>query len=330
MTDNDDDARAYWSKLRHLGVHQGEVDRRPELDELGIDEVHRICNRIWAYSRADFEPSFAVERKVSQWRETCALAGSIAESVMLGAAAYIEAEWHRRAIAAGTEPAGMAIAQRYLADNAVDTAVMVGHRLINFVVRAARTTPETRNQLGAIKDLAYLGPQYIPFITDHRNAWLSLNAEVIKLLRKTLPPLHANSLDILKELIDSPEWVAAVDIRAENFHRWRKEHESVAGVDQNSGNATDLYDANGNFTGRSVHTRRRSHTISDGLTERTTLVAGCSVKRVAAAAEAILDDTLNIVLPRIEGGFTLAIDHAGGSRQTVRLTGGGPAQTPSI
>ena len=90
-----------------------------------------ICNRAWAYSRADFEPSFLVELKTSQWRETCALAGSMAEALMLSAATYIEAVWHSRAIAAGTEPAGMAIAQRYLADAAIETAASVGHRLIN-------------------------------------------------------------------------------------------------------------------------------------------------------------------------------------------------------
>jgi hypothetical protein len=108
---------------------------------------------MWIYSRADFDPGFSVEHATSQWRETCALAGSISESLMLSAATYIECIWHSKAIATGNEPDGMAIAQRYLADHAIETAVSVGHRLINFVVRVARTVPETRDQLGGVRRL---------------------------------------------------------------------------------------------------------------------------------------------------------------------------------
>jgi hypothetical protein len=70
MTSTDDDFRVVYFKLRHIGAHQGSVDHRPELDELGLHEVHRICNRLWAYSRVDFEPSLTVELRNSQWRET--------------------------------------------------------------------------------------------------------------------------------------------------------------------------------------------------------------------------------------------------------------------
>ncbi|MFH5229407.1 hypothetical protein [Antrihabitans spumae] len=125
MVDGDsdaDDARgvAAWSRLMHIGAHERDTSTRPELAELGVDEVHRVCVRAWKYSRNDFEPDTWVEVRRSQWRETCALAGSIAESLMLGSAAYVEAVWHERAISAETEPAGMALAQRYLADGAID------------------------------------------------------------------------------------------------------------------------------------------------------------------------------------------------------------------
>jgi hypothetical protein len=79
-----------WSWLHHVGMHQGAIDFRPELGELGFDEVRGICDRVWVYSPADFEPDFSIERATSQWRETCALAGSIAESLMLSAAIYVE------------------------------------------------------------------------------------------------------------------------------------------------------------------------------------------------------------------------------------------------
>ena len=37
MTYSDDDARAYWSKPRHLGVHQGDVLHPPELVKVRIN-----------------------------------------------------------------------------------------------------------------------------------------------------------------------------------------------------------------------------------------------------------------------------------------------------
>jgi hypothetical protein len=90
---------------------------------------------------------------------------------MLSAATYVECIWHSKAITAGNEPDGMAIAQRYLADHAIETAVSVGHRLINFVVRVARTVPETRDPIGRVRRLGNLGPSYAPFETDDTDAW---------------------------------------------------------------------------------------------------------------------------------------------------------------
>ncbi|MCT7657632.1 hypothetical protein [Mycobacterium deserti] len=305
---------AYWSKLIHVGVHQGAVELRPQLNELGLDEVHRICDRAWAYSRADFEPNALVKLATSQWRETCALAGSIAESLMLGAATYLESVWHSRAIAAGTEPAGMAIAQRYLADTSIDTAVSVGHRLINFVARVARTVPDTRQQLGSVKQFQHLGDTYVPFVTDAREAWLSLNPGSLAALRAAIPALHRDSVQALEDLVQSEAWEKLFQTRAENFHRWRKEHESVSGVDQNSGRASDIYDHAGNVIGKRVAAQPRRHTSSDGMTERTTEVAGEGVRAVSKAVEAVITDTL-AVLPRLTGGFTLEIDRNGQTRR---------------
>ncbi|ORM02902.1 hypothetical protein [Prescottella equi] len=316
-TNDDDDARgvAAWSRLKHIGAHEGSIGCRPEPSELGLDEVERVCERAWKYSRADFEPDFSVELKRSQWRETCALAGSIAESLMLSAAAYLEAVWHQRAVAAGTEPAGMALAQRYLADSAIDTAIEVGHRLTNFVVRVARTSPDAQVELAALTRAGTLGPTYVPFATDNFDAWLSLNKDTVKELGKILDPaLHAASVEALRELMRSPEWVAAFEIRAENFHRWRKEHEYVTGVDADSGNGRDLYDGAGNHTGRAVSGHGRRHKISDGLTEKTTNVAGNAILRIAQAFDLILTNTVGTVLPNQHDGFTVDIDNPKGLR----------------
>lgn len=86
----------------------------------------------------------------------CALAGSLYESLMLSATTYVDCIWHSRAINAETEPAGIAIAQQHLAGRAVQTAVDVGFRLINFVALVARTEPAVRDQLGP-SSMAALG-----------------------------------------------------------------------------------------------------------------------------------------------------------------------------
>lgn len=294
----------------HIGVHQGDLPLRPDLHELGLDEVHRICNRAWGYSRADFEPNPFVSVTTSQWRETCALAGSIAESLMLSAASYLEAAWHSRAIAAQTEPTGMALAQRYLADTSVDTAVSVGHRLINFVARVARTNPTTREQFALANKLKPLAENYEPFVTDAHTAWLSLNADTLRALRKATPAVHQGSVAALHTLISTPVWKSLSAIRAENFHRWRKEHESVLGVDQNSGRATDHHDHAGIVIGRRVSATRRGHQISDGLTERTTQIAGDGVRAIATAIDSVVTDTL-ANLRQLTNGFVLNLDSNG-------------------
>ncbi|MFI6432907.1 hypothetical protein [Rhodococcus oryzae] len=317
IVNSDDDARgvAAWSRLRHIGAHEGDIGIRPDWSDLGLDEVDRVCVRAWKYSRAEYEPDGSVELKRSQWRETCALAGSIAESLMLSAATYLEAVWHQRALEAKTEPAGMALAQRYLADSAIDTAIEVGHRLTNFVVRVGRTSPDAHANLVALTRAGTLGPTYVPFATDDFDAWLSLNKDTVKGLKKALDPaLHAASLEALRELVVSPEWLAAFEIRAENFHRWRKEHEYVTGVDADSGNGRDLYDAAGNHTGRSVGGHGRRHKISDGLTEKTTNVAGDAIRRLAQAFDLILTNTVGTVLPTQHGGLTVDIDSSTGIR----------------
>lgn len=305
-----------WSWIHHIGAHQGEVKLRPGLQELGIDEVRRICDRMWTYSRVDFEPDFSIERASSQWRETCALAGSTAESLMLSAATYVECVWHSRAIAAETEPDGMAIAQRYLADNAIDTAVSVGHRLINFVARVARTVPETRDKFGSMQRFESLGPHYAPFETDDINAWLSLNDNTIAALKSAIPSVHHVSLNALGDLVGSSQWKAACKIRAENFHRWRKEHESVIGVDQHSGPGRDLYNNEGLHIGVAMSAVSQRHTVSDGLTERTTQVAGDAIRVIAATAEAVLDDTLDALPQMTRTRYRLEIAHDGKGRRS--------------
>ncbi|WJG15900.1 hypothetical protein PWF70_23875 (plasmid) [Gordonia sp. Swx-4] len=281
-----------WRRLLHLGAH-ADVSGRPSIEELGIADVHRVCDRAWKYSRADImDPDWFAERKTSQWRETCALAGSAAESLMLSSAAYVEAEWHKKVIADDPDYEGMAVAQRYLADTAIDTAIAVGHRLINLVARVARTDPETSESFGKIRRFALLGPSYVPFATDDEDAWLSLNARNLAALQSTIPRVHARSLEALDELLSSSAWQTAWDIRGENFHRWRKEHESVSGVDAQSGNIVDLYkETTGEFYGRVHRARGVRHTISDGKTEDTTAAAGEIIKAVATTLDVIITDT---------------------------------------
>lgn len=307
---NDAQGVAAWSRLMHVGAHDHDekFPHRPELADVGLDTVHDVCVRAWKYSRTEIEPDWTVELTRSQWRETCALAGSTAESLMLASAAYIEAVWHQRAIAAGAEPEGMALAQRYLADAAVQDVVSIGHRLANFVARVARTSPDGEARFEAVEKLRPVGNSYVPFATDDTDAWLSLHGGTVSRLRNTLDPaLHAGSVAALADLVASPEWVAVAELRGENFHRWRKEHEYVVGVDAQSGNAQDLFDDQGNHVGRSIYGHGRRAKIGDGLTARTTSVAGAGIRRVAQALDAILTNTVEVTLPT-QHGVTVGID----------------------
>ncbi len=295
------------------------MEHRPELADLGMSDVHSVCNRVWAYSRSDFEPDPFADLRTSQWRETCALAGSMAESLMICAATIVEVAWHAELIEREREPAGMAIAQRFLADTVLDTAVSIGHRLVNFVVRVARTDLAVRDVLGGIGRFEKLGSTYQPFVTDDTDAWLSLSAKTLASLRSTLPAIHRPTIDRLDQLRTSSEWSAVMDIRGENAHRWRKEHEAVRGVDAQSGFAQNTYDYAGNPNGIQVSATARRHMAGDGLTARTTEVARQVIPVIATALDATVAETVQN-LPTLTGGrMRLEIDPEGRSRAIRRL-----------
>jgi hypothetical protein len=308
-----------WLKLLHIGAHGGAVDHRPDLADLGLDDVHSVCDRVWAYSRSDFEPDPFADLSRSQWRETCALAGSMAESLMICTATLVEVSWHAELIEREREPAGMAIAQRFLADTVLDTAVSIGHRLVNFVVRVARTDPAVRDALGGISRFEKLGPSYEPFVTDDSDAWLSISERTLAALRSNLPAIYRPAVNRLEQLRKSPEWSAVMDIRGENAHRWRKEHEVVRGVDAQSGFARNLYDYAGKPNGFTVSAEAHRHVAGDGLTARTTDVARRAIPVIARALDATVSETAQN-LPTLTGGrLKLEIDPQGRSRTISRL-----------
>ncbi len=308
-----------WLKLRHVGAHGGDVELRPGLADLGLDAVHGVCDRVWEYSRSDFEPDPFADLRTSQWRETCALAGSMAESLMICVATLVEVSWHAKLIEHDRQPAGMAVAQRFLADTVLDTAVSIGHRLVNFVVRVARTDPAVREVLGGIARFEKLGPTYRPFVTDDAEAWLSLGEKSLASLRSNLPAIHRPAVDRLERLRTSPEWSAVVNIRGENAHRWRKEHEAVRGVDAQSGFAENTYDYAGNPNGIRVSASARRHVAGDGLTAHTTEVARQAIPVVATALDGTVAETLQNLAVLTGGRLTLQTDDQGRGRIIHRL-----------
>ncbi|MEN4473125.1 hypothetical protein [Mycolicibacterium cosmeticum] len=308
-----------WFKLFHIGAHGGSVDHRPDLADLGLGTVHGVCDRVWAYSRSDFEPDPYADLRSSQWRETCALAGSMAESLMVCAATMVEVVWHAKLIEHTPKLAGMALAQRFLADTVLDTSVSVGHRLVNFVVRVARTDPAVRDLLGRIKQFKKLGATYQPFATNDPGAWLSYNEATLTLLRTNLPEIHWPALHRLEQLRTSPEWSAVLDIRGENAHRWRKEHEAVRGVDAQSGYAHSLYDYAGKPNGFTVSAEARRHAAGDGLTMRTTDVALRALPVIATALDETIAETLQNLAVLTNDRMRLQLDERGEWRIIHRL-----------
>ncbi|MFQ6329612.1 hypothetical protein ACLMAL_26225 [Nocardia sp. CWNU-33] len=301
-----------WTQLFYLAAH-GTTLSAPTFDELGIAWVHDVCDQLWLYRRADFEPSFTVPVSKSQWRETCALAGSIAETLMLGAAATVEIMWHDKAVRAAKEPAGMRLGQRFFADALVETTVAAAHRLINLVARVMRTDDDTRARMADHNHLKRSGPNYIPFETVDQEAWPPLNANKISALRAVADP-SANAilaiLDRLDELVASPAWDNAFGHRAENFHRLRREHPYIAGVDPHTGSARDILDAAGNVTGRRYGSRTARYTAADGLPERVVTDARAFYEETARAAGDVITHILN-ALPELTGGLRIARTPAG-------------------
>lgn len=308
-----------WLRLFHIGAHGGTVAHRPGLADLGLENVHNVCDRVWEYSRSELEPDPFADLRTSQWRETCALAGSAAESLMICAATMVEVAWHAELIKRNHEPAGMSMAQRFLADTVLDTAVSIGHRLVNFVVRVARTDPAVRDLLGGIKRFEKLGASYRPFATNDDAAWLSLSEKTLASLRSNLPAIHRPAVDRLAQLRESPEWSAVVQMRGENAHRWRKEHETVRGVDADSGFAQNTYDYAGNPNGIQVSTTARRHVAADGLTARTTRVAGQVIPVIAAVLDETVAETLQNLDTLTGGRLRLDVDDDGRRRVIHRL-----------
>lgn len=213
----------------------------------------------------------------------------------------------------------MAVAQRFLADTVLDTAVSIGHRLVNFVVRVARTDAVVREVLGGIARFEKLGPTYRPFVTDDADAWLSLGEKSLASLRSNLPVIHRPAVDRLERLRSSPEWSAVMNIRGENAHRWRKEHEAVCAVDAQSGFAENTYDYAGNPNGIRVSATARRHVAGNGLTAHTTEVARQAIPVVATALDETVAETLQNLAVLTGGRLTLQTDHQGRGRIIHRL-----------
>ncbi|MFE3799659.1 hypothetical protein [Nocardia tengchongensis] len=289
-----------WAKLPYLAAHHPGLPV-PTIDGLGVGWIHKVCDRLYFFRSADhFEPDITVPIAESQWRESRALAGSIAESLMLGTAGLVEVVWLEEGIAAGELGAAWGMGQRYFADALCETSIAVGHRLINFVARMMRTDPETQQRMdefrvGGQKPLEPLGTRYMPFKTEERNAWLSLNAKTISQLRAIASPQTdlAAAVNRLADLEESAEWRNAFEHRAENFHRWRREHEYVAGVDQASGGAQDELDYAGNVSGKRFGGSGARYSAADGLGDQAVVNARSGLEATARAADDILTHILD-------------------------------------
>lgn len=320
-----------YTRLPFLGAHTSGLPA-PTVEELGIEWIHGVCHRLWMYRSADhFEPDITVPIAESQWRETRALAGSTAESLMLGTAALVEIAWLERGLQQGKVALRMGLGQRYYADTVCETAIAVGHRLVNLVARVLRTDAATQqrmasHRMGRQKILNALGPEYKPFTSTDRRAWLSLNEVTLGALRDVAPAGQGDvtaAVNRLADLETSPEWRNAFNHRAENFHRWRLEHEYVAGVDQASGNARDVYD----HTGEVVTGKRfggyddARYSAADGLGDKAVVRARTGLEATARAAKDVLQHLLD-ALPDLTKGHWIELG------STTITSGRGGRQRP--
>ncbi|WUA12655.1 hypothetical protein OG225_40525 (plasmid) [Nocardia sp. NBC_01377] len=110
--------------------------------------------------------------------------------------------------------------------------------------------------------------------------------------------------------MNTPQWNNAFDHRGENFHRWRREHEYVSGIDQGTGHARDVLDHKGQVTGKRYGSYSTRYTAADGLGEQAVLNARSGLEETAQAANDVLDHILE-ALPELARGFTLTITATG-------------------
>jgi hypothetical protein len=219
---DDEEGQATAIRLQRLGVPIAK-EAVPTYHDLGlaslVDEATEwqvLRAGAWFWGWAAMVGLDEPER----WVEIGTLFGSVGESVCLAAAAEIEVEILRRAIAGSVVRRYYGISQRWYAEAEGQTILSVGHRLANIVARAL------------MGDALYPWDQVLrrletrfPASSTNKRHWISLaHANDLRRIADASPyaslKLMANGLDTLAR---SAAWKALEEQRGVDFHRSRSE-----------------------------------------------------------------------------------------------------------
>jgi hypothetical protein len=177
----------------------------------------------------------------SEWvGEIHGLFGSVGELVLVGIEAEVEKAVLQEALS--DEPSGepseaavratRARALRFFSEGQANNLVIAGHGLANLAVRTfllhRRLSAET------VARSVNLAPNHLRPGALAREAWASLNqATVAALLGQAqaigFEPLERVAVH-LEDFVNDPRWIALVNLRGTQYHRWRGESPGITGV----------------------------------------------------------------------------------------------------
>ncbi len=158
--------------------------------------------------------------------------GSVGEQLALAYAAGVEvALWEARPTADEVD-VEREMSLRAMAEAQSLFVIGAGHALANVAVRALTLRVELRAELAG-KFQRGAADAFKPF-SERRQDWISLNETACVKLEDVAAAAGSQNIVALVAAVAgygrSPEWLALVDRRGADFHRWRPQTHGLAGV----------------------------------------------------------------------------------------------------
>ncbi len=315
MPTGDHDERQFHAiKLSYVAAHGAPNADQPTHEDLGLERVLEVADRCWNFrGHADYIAAVDCALAEDPWRELCGLAGTIGESLMLVAASEIEVEWHRRARAIGDLPSNMKLGQRFLSEANANAVISIGHRLANLIARALVLDPQLRAAAAKSKNpnIARMMTALTPF-SDDRHAWISLDDGNTRTLRKIAKCSSHSSVrslaDRLRELACGEPWRQLEQSRGEDFHRWRVESASLAGVDRFAGHLRDVHSYDGSVVGKEFGPSRTRYTLGDNKDEQIAPIVRTALDAVTSTTDSVIQSLERALEPLSHGRITSTPD----------------------
>lgn len=257
----------------------------PEPSSLGLDPVATAV-RNWYDTRsrlanaADTLGITAPDGDIDRWLEIAGMYGSVAEQVMLAAAAEIETAYLETSIADGEVPSGMDTARRFFAEAACNSLLGAGQTINGMALRLVIMRPEVcmhSQYNGLVRNFDGEAFSEIP------DAWPEAKAAYgTRLASVTASCLHPGVQELgaaVAELFSSPAWEAMRNQRVEDYHRWRRESARMAGINRRSPQRSAQV--------RRVPTEAQVYIDGDEIADLTVTLAHDGLRQVAASMERI-------------------------------------------